>query len=130
MNIQELMGEVNNLIDDQLPNEMIMPWINDAIAMINSRTPANFPFYTQFDLYEEPPIPETYQRTLIIVYAAARAKEQDSSQFEYQDLYDQFFDNLNEFINRYEVPEEYKSDARNSFESDIMTTPPYNYGGW
>lgn len=130
MNIQEMIVEINNLIDDQLPDEFILPFINDAIAQINIEAGANYPFYTIDDKHEEPPFPETWQRALILTFAAGRAKEQDSSQFEYRDFYDQFYRNITSFITNYDIPEEYKSESSSSYESDILTKPPYYYGGW
>lgn len=99
--------EVNYLIDDSLPPEQITAWINDCLSQIGTATGATFPEVVLTNDIELP-IPNKWQRLLVIPFASARAKQQDSSQFEYADLYAQFTSNLDEFVMQYKVPVKYK----------------------
>lgn len=108
MELSKIIEQVNYLIDDSLPSEQITAWVNDALAEIGVVVNAVFPEADVTDSAKELPIPTKYQRLLVIPYASAKAKQQDSSQFEYQDLYSQFENNLAEFQMSYVVPKKYK----------------------
>src|SRR5690554_4642269 len=108
MILSKIIEEANNLADDMLPNEEIIGFVNDAISAINIEVNAEFPFL--YDLEDSPAFPEKWQRMLIIPFVKGRIKEKDSSQFEWEVAYEQFFVNLAEFKLKYAIPEEYKSD--------------------
>lgn len=108
MKLSKMITEINTLIDDQLPDDWITGWINDGLAEIGSTVHAVFPEMDAALPDAEFPLPQKWQRLLIKVFAAGRAKEQDSSQFEYTDLYRQFDQSLNDFQAEYVVPVQYK----------------------
>lgn len=107
MILSKLIEQVNVLIDDGLPSTHIVGWVNDALAEIGEEVGAVFP---EADLNSdvELPIPTKWQRMLLLTYASAKAKQQDSSQFEYNDLYKHFTDNLGRFRTSYTPPNKYR----------------------
>lgn len=107
MNTSELTKAVNLLTDEDFSVENVTSFLNDAIAEINTECKAKYPFLS--DENPEPHLPEEWQRTLLVVYAAAKVKQNDSSQFEYSDLYNQFYEALNRFKRNYTIPEEYRT---------------------
>lgn len=107
MLVSELIQHVTLLADEEgFPAADILQFLNDAIAQINVEAGAIYPPMTLTNDVEHP-IPDTWQRLLFVPYAAARVKQNDSSQFEYTDLYNQFWDNLRKFVSKYKVPPEY-----------------------
>lgn len=114
MEVMRLINHINLVTDEDFEIMEVIGFINDAIAKINVRTKANFPFIPddlpkenmyQFEEYDA--IPDTWQRMLFVPFAAGRIKENDSSQFEYLDWYQQFQVDLEEFKGSYDIPEEY-----------------------
>lgn len=130
MTLEELIAEANNLADDMLPHDEVHGFVNDAIAAINIEVDANLPFL--IDVEDEPVIPEKWQRMLIIPFVKARIKEKDSSQFEWESGYEQFFVNLAEFKIKYTIPEDYKDEETKGSVSDksLIDYSPFGYGGW
>lgn len=130
LTLQQLINEANNLADDFLNVEEVKGFVNDAIAAINIEVDANFPFLEELE--DEPAFPEKWQRMLIIPFVKARIKEKDSSQFEWEIGYDQFFANLAEFKTKYEIPEEYRDTESKGQVSDesIVYNVPFIWGGW
>lgn len=128
MNLQQIIDEANNLGDDFLTNEEVTGFVNDAIAIINIETKANFPFLE--DENDEPAFPEKWQRALIIPFVKGRIKEKDSSQFEWEVAYDQFYVNLDHFKTDYPIPEEYKDEEARSLYGTELNNVPYIWGGW
>lgn len=130
MNLKQLIDEANNLADDFLTEDEAKNFINDAIAAINIEANTDFPFLETMS--DEPAFPEKWQRMLIIPYAKGRIKEKDSSHFEWQEGYEQFYANLQLFIRDYEVPDEYKAkDSKyNDTRGSIVDNIPYGWGGW
>jgi len=110
MILEELIAEANNLADDMLPDDEVVGFVNDAISAINIEVDADFPMVSELE--DEPVIPDKWQRMLIIPYVKGRIKEKDSSQFEWEVAYEQFFTNLEQFKKYYEVPEEFRKDKR------------------
>lgn len=109
MKLREIIDQTNFLIDDRLPDEWITGWVNDGLAEIGNEVNAVFPEMDVVEVKTEvPAIPNKWHRLLLIVFAAGRAKEQDSSQFEYADLYAQFEDNLADFKMQYTVPDRFR----------------------
>lgn len=108
MNITELTEQVNRITDESFPVEFIVSFLNDGIAAVNVECESDFPFLDSSDLDAEPDFPESWQRMLLVNYAAARVKQNDSSQFEYSDLYAQFEHALSKFKSSYEIPEAYR----------------------
>ena len=107
MKPSELIKHVMLLTEEDLQDNEVIGFLNDGIAAINAECEAEFPFLS-LEADEEPAIPETWQRLLLVVYASARVKQMDSSQFEYSDLYAQFEHSLGKFKTTYKIPEEYK----------------------
>lgn len=130
MTLEELIGEANNLADDMLPNNEVVGFVNDAISAINIEVSANFPMLTELE--DEPVFPEKWQRMLIIPFVKGRIKEKDSSQFEWEIAYEQFFTNLVEFKSKYKISDEYKDEDSIGGVSDrsLLDNVPYLWGGW
>lgn len=128
MILSQLVAHINNVADEQEPLAKITGYINDAIAQINVKMEAEFP-YMDSALDIEPPFPEKYQRTVLVPFAVGRIKQADSSQFEYTDSYIQFSDGLGEMMAKYPVPDLYKSAQNTSYTADIYTAPPFPWGG-
>lgn len=130
MKLSKLIELGNNLADDQIPVETVQEYVNDAIAAINIEVGAEFPSLDTMD--DEPVIPEKWQRMLIVPYVKARIKEQDSSQFEWEVGYEQFFENMLLFKKHYTIPEAYKdSDSKSGIsKKTIVDNKPYMWGGW
>lgn len=137
LTLTELAKEINTLADEQESVTMIQGFVNDAIAKINIRLKADFPFLKAPS--ESPVFPEKWQRTLLIPFGVGRVKQYDSSKFEYTDSYSEFLVNLEEMAASYIVPEEYKdlsgqgytdeNGVFRSYTSDIYTNPPTPWGG-
>lgn len=117
MNVTQLIAAVNSLGDDQIDDNTIMSWLNDAIAEINKEADCQLPFFTSVS--DTPIINETWQRLLLIPFAVGRMKQQDSSKFEYDDHYMKFQDNLSTFVMQYEIPLQY----RNLVTGSIFSLP-------
>lgn len=128
MILSALVAHINNVADEQEPLTKVTGYINDAIAQINVKMKAEFPFMDS-SLDTEPPFPEKYQRTVLVPFAVGRIKQADASQFEYTDAYVQFTDGLMEMMTNYPVPAIYKEPENTSYTSDIFTTPPFIWGG-
>lgn len=130
MNLEKLIELGNSLADDQIPVEQVHEFVNDAIAAINIEVGSKFPMLTE--MTDEPVIPEQWQRMLLVPYTKARIKEQDSSQFEWEIGYEQFFENLLQFKKQYDIPEEYVDTEikGNISKGSILDNKPYLWGGW
>lgn len=109
--VKEWVTKVNNLSDETTSTDIVVDWLNNAIAKVNAEAVANFPFLTATNLDDTPAFPEKWQYLLLLPYATARIKQMDSSQFEYGDLFAEFNRNLSSFISSYAIPEEYKDTA-------------------
>ena len=132
MNVQQVIEEINNLSDELEPDDIVLPFINDAISAINVECDSNFPTFTMEDLEEEIPLPEKWIRTLIIPFGVGRIKQRDSSEFEYTNAYREFQHNLDTFKAKYDIPEEYQDEegSNSSYESTIYQEPPYRWWNW
>lgn len=108
MQLTELIKQVNDLIDDSLSSDQITGWLNAGLAEVGSQVNAVFPVLSLNDSTGSPAIPDKWQRILLVPYAAAKAKQQDSSQFEYMDLYNQYSANLEDFRVKYDPPLKYR----------------------
>lgn len=130
LTLERLIAEANNLADDMLTDEEVIGFVNDAIAAINIEVNANFPFLNEPE--DMPVFPEVWQRMLIIPFVKGRIKEKDSSQFEWEIAYEQFFVNLTEFKNKYKIPDEFVNEESlgNVTEKSILNNIPYIWGGW
>lgn len=115
MEVLKLVKHVNLATDEDFELLEVIGFMNDAIARINIKMGALFPFIEddlpnedmyRFEEYEA--FPDHWQRILLVSFAAGRIKENDSSQFEYMDWYQQFEQNLQEFESKYEVPLEFQ----------------------
>lgn len=129
MILSALVAHINELSGENEPISRVASYINDAIAKINIRLKANFP-YTDITNDVELPFPEEYQRAVVVPFAVGRIKQADSSQFEYTDAYSEFVDALGDMVAYYPVPDNYKK-PDSAITSDIYTTPPNPWGyGW
>lgn len=125
MLVQDAITLVGTLADEGASDSEIIGWINDALADIGIKVKATFPTVIASDTL---PLEDKWCRALIVIFAAARNKQKEASQFEYRDLYGQYLTSLDEFAMRYVVPDLYK-DPTTDAESDIFTTPPFYFGG-
>lgn len=128
MNVNQMVTLVNNLSDEQESNDVILEYLNDAIATINIKLKANLPFLQNSN--DVPVFNETWQRTLLVPFAVGRIKQQDSSQFEYTDAYSEFQNNLIEFALQFNVPDIYKDEEdeyNTSIRPGLYENKPY---GW
>lgn len=108
MNLGQLTVAVNNLADEDFSSSQLIHFVNDAISKLNIETNANFPFIAEGDTEEYPGFPEKWQRALLIPFVVGRVKAVDASQFEYNDNYSEFLNNLGLFKVKFPVPEHYK----------------------
>lgn len=138
MEIPALVEHINLATDEDFELLQVLKFCNDAIAKINVEASANFPMIDislKEKLYkneEYTALPETWIRMLIVPFAAGRIKENDSSQFEYQDWYAQFDMNLLKFTDNYDIPEEYQvtSNKVRAYESDLSEHIYSPLRGW
>jgi hypothetical protein len=121
MNVIQIAQQANSIADEEISTLQAMGFMNDAIARINVKTGANFPFFSENNTnIDYAGFPETWQRSLLVPFVVGRIKQTDSSQFEYSDAYGEFQDNLTEFKLRYAIPEQYKDGTLStSFEADF-----------
>jgi hypothetical protein len=117
MNVSELVTHVNHITDEDFDLTTVMGFLNDGLAAINVECKATFPFLTSDN--DIPVLPESWQRMLLVPYAAARIKQNDSSQFEYMDLYAQFENALRSFKMNFTIPEEYKETTNAPSQQDF-----------
>jgi hypothetical protein len=130
MNVSDLIKAVGVLSDETLPPVEVVGFLNDGMAKINTEVEANFPFL-DINKDNSPVFPEKWQRLLLVVFAAARVKQKDSSQFEYEDLYEQFSTDLAEFKTKYTVPDEYKDTDTGSISvSPTFVGHVFGNGDW
>jgi hypothetical protein len=128
MNIIQIAQQANLTADEEVNVLSILGFANDAIARINVKCGANFPFFSPNETNNEyVGFSETWQRALLVPFIVGRIKQTDSSQFEYSDAYGEFQDNLYEFRSKYTIPAEYK-DA--GVSSSIEPNFTGNYWGW
>lgn len=108
MKVSDLIKAVGVLSDETLPPVEVVGFLNDGMAKIGNEVGAVFPFLDLNKDTEGPVFPEKWQRLLLVPFGAARVKQKDSSQFEYEDLYRQFESDLAEFATKYVVPVAYR----------------------
>jgi len=114
MELLEIVRQANLNTDEDFDLMDVISWINDAVAKINVEVRANFPFVDTtlpeqlYAMEEYDALPDTWIRMLIVPFVAGRIKENDSSQFEYNDWYGQFDMNLEKFRTSYRIPLEYQ----------------------
>jgi hypothetical protein len=104
----ELLTRVVILIDDDLPPTDVISWLNDALLDLGRAVKATFPALSLENSTDSPVIPEHWHEALVL-YAAARAKEQDSSINEADRFLVQYEARKADFVSYYEVPDEYKA---------------------
>lgn len=128
MLVSDLIQTVMYQTDEVMPSLQILDYINDAIAKINSYTTYDLSFISSSELDSEyMDLPETFQRSLLAVYASARVKENDSSTAEAQHFLEEFYKNLIDFDTRHKIEGVEKVNTgvfENSFDGN-----PY-IGGW
>lgn len=129
MNLIEIIDQANTIADEDLDTDVVVGFLNDAVARINVECEANFPYFSMQDTDSEyPGFPEKWQRTLLVPFVVGRIKQTDSSQFEYNDSYSEFVSNILQFKAMFRIPEEYKDTlARSVWTQDDMANSPW---GW
>jgi hypothetical protein len=130
MILEQLVEAANAVTDEDISFSDALPFINDCVAKINIECNANFPFYTETDTLTEIPLPEKWQRALFIPFLSARIKQVDSSQFEFQQFFTEFYSNLSDFEMKYNIPEQYQDLESNpdSYPADFSGN--WAIGGW
>lgn len=139
MEVLKLVQHINLATDEDFELMESIAFINDGIAKINVECDANFPFIDDslpdeamyaFEEYEA--FPDTWQRMLLVPFAAGRIKENDSSQFEYVDWYGQFDSALDKFKDKYLIPVEFqeKNVREGRYEEDLSTNMFSHLRGW
>lgn len=128
MNLGQLITHVNTLSDEDFEPNIVVEFLNDAVAKVNAECDAEFPFFTitSSDV-EYPGFSETWQRLLLVPYAVGRSKQKESSQFEYSDAYNQFYADLVEFKTRYPIPEQYKNQSASGVYDMDFSNSPYRW---
>jgi hypothetical protein len=131
MNVSEMVASTNLRTDEDFSVDQVVNFLNDGIAKVNAECNLKLP-NVEIEKDEEYVIPEKWQRLLLVTWAAARIKQNDSSQFEYQDLYTQFRDNLLQFKTYYNAPDEYKESGvdNDTLQTDFSNSPWSWGGGW
>lgn len=129
MTVIEIINATNDLIDDSLPSASILVWMNDSLMDLGVAVGANFPSMSLEDASAAPPIPDKWQE-LLKLYAASRAKEQDSSVVEADRFMVQYEAKKQDFITKYDVPDEYKDASDTSVYSATGTFPLCPYDWW
>lgn len=107
MIIQDLLDEANILADESFDDDTMVKFYNQCTTDINIRTGAIFPSITVEDVNKPPALPEKWARSLYVPFMAGRIKQQDSSQFEYTDLYSQYEQAFGMFLASYVIPDQY-----------------------
>lgn len=137
MKVEDVLTQANNLADETIDEEILLGYLNDCTAQINTRCHAKYPFYKYpNDLQTEMAIPEQWVRVLYIPFIAGKIKQMDSSQFEYNDMFSQFERGLADFISSYVIPDQYVdtdyygyTDPNTgewiTYTSDVGATPPW-----
>lgn len=106
--VSDIITAANNLLDDSLTPAMLVGWINDCLAEIGTSVNAVFPEADVTNTTASLVIPSIWARQIIVPYVAAKGKQQDSSQFEYTDMFNQYTSKLNNFVSRYTPPLQYQ----------------------
>jgi len=139
MEVMRLIQHINLVTDEDFELMEVIGFLNDGIAKVNTECGSNFPFIDdtlpneamyQFEEYDA--IPDTWQRMLLVPFAAGRIKENDSSQFEYMDWYGQFDAALMKFQEKYDIPEEYLDAGAKTgrYEEDYRDNIFSHLRGW
>jgi hypothetical protein len=128
MNVIQIIQQANLISDEEVSTSQAIGFVNDAIARINVKCKAEFPFFNINNTNAEyEGFPETWQRALLVPFTVGRIKQKDSSQFEYSDAYGEFQDNLVTFQSHYVIPEQYKSTNMNNSHAPSFEG---NYWRW
>lgn len=146
LTLQQVIDAANELADENINSETMTGFVNNAIAEINIKAKAKYPFMSHTNMSEEFPLPDEWVRTLIIPHVVAQIKMQDSSQFEYMDQMARFEENLGHFITSYAIPDEYIDWEKRGYikvtdpetrekiwarrTSDVFTVPPAPWIMW
>lgn len=128
--VQEMVAHINLVTDESFSQPQVVSFINDGISQVNVYAESVFPMITD-SMVEYTAIPEHWQRQLFVSYAAARIKQNDSSQFEYSDWFSQFQANMVEFEAKFTVPDEFKDPSVKvkTYEPNFDNSP-WDWRGW
>lgn len=138
MEVLPLVAHINLVTDEDFELKQVIAFCNDAISKINIECKAVFPLIDltlKENIYkteEYTAFPDHWINMLIVPFAAGRIKENDSSQFEYQDWYGQFDMNLKKFKDDYDIPPEYQAENTKVqyYESDLSNHIYSPLRGW
>lgn len=131
--VAEVVSQINTLGDDSISLNIVVNWINDAIAYMNTELGADFPFVEAAQGDRGFAFPDKWVLSCIVPFGVARLKQMDSSVDEASRFYQQFNDQLALMKYKYTVPDEYKDldpVLEDRSESDIYTTPALRHLGW
>lgn len=131
--LAEVVSEINTLGDDSISLNIVVNWVNDAIAYMNGELGADFPYVDSAQGDRGFVFPDKWVRMCVIPFGVARLKQMDSSVDEASRFYQQFNDNLALMKFKYTVPDEYKDNdptLQDQAASDIFTSPSIRHLGW
>lgn len=125
MIIQDLFDEANTLADESFEDDIMVQFYNQCTADINIRANAVFPSINENNVADAPVLPEKWARSLYVPFMAASIKQQDSSQFEYADLFARYEQAFGMFLAYYTIPDQYidKSNWVTDPETDELVEP-------
>lgn len=127
MKLKDIISQTNILLDESFTNTEVIGWINAGLNDLAASVGANFPELTVSDMENSPVIPAKYHR-LLVLYAASKGKEKDSSIGEAQNFLAQYEAGKQQFVATYVVPDIYKdSDAVGTSVDPNRDFPPNPY---
>ena len=131
--LSDVVSQINTLGDDSISLNLVVNWVNDAIAYMNGELGADFPYVDASQGDRGFVFPDKWVRMCVVPFGVARLKQMDSSTEEASRFYQQFNDNLALMKFKYTVPDEYKDNdptLQDQAESDIFTSPSIRHLGW
>lgn len=138
MKISDIFTTVNLGVDEDYDNSTLLEFANDCIGEINIECNSCFPFLAfateegKVTLEDEYPLPQKWIQTLFMPYLSARIKQMDSSQFEYNDYFEMFYQKLRLFKERYNIPDEFLDgeDTTKPTVHQMDMSGFFGMGGW
>lgn len=108
MTVDDLINALNSRVDDELHgDDAVYEWFNSGLNQLGVAVQAVFPQLSQTT--DTPVIPSKYHEALVI-FAAAKYKERDSSLSESGNFMQQFAEIKKEFNKFYDPPLQYRDD--------------------
>jgi hypothetical protein len=105
-----MIAMVESNVDDVLTSDVVVPWLNAGLNKLAVEVKAVFPqLRNDGDLEDVPVIDEKYHE-LLVLYASAMYKGQDSARMEKADYLNQFYTDMANFAENYNPPMQYRDD--------------------